>query len=87
MCLLVYVMYKCIYALFTLLGMWDAYAYYYSYRPLLSCLHLVSYKLPASCPVAVKLVFHVMWCIYSSEPVKLNPIEIQLQENMERVVD
>ena len=61
MCLLVYVMYKCIYALFTLLGMWDAYAYYYSYSPLMSCLHLVSYKLPASCPAAVKHVFHVLW--------------------------
>ena len=71
----------------TLVGIWDAYAYYYSYTLLMSCLHLVLYKLPASCPVAVKCRVHVMWCIHSREQDKLHPIRIQLQENMEGVVD
>ena len=62
MCLLVYVTYSFEeYVMFTLLGIWDVYVYYYSYSLLMSYLHLVSYKLPASCPVVVKLVFHVMW--------------------------
>ena len=60
---------------------WDI--YYYSYSLLMSCLHLVSYKLPASYPVAVKLRFR----IHSREQDQLNSIVIQLQENMERVVD
>ena len=88
MCLFVYVTYSFKeYVMCTLLGMWDAYAYYYSYTPLMSCLHLDSYKLPTSCPVAVKLRFHVMWCGHSTVQDKLYPIRIELQENMERVVD
>ena len=57
MCLLAWVMYGFkMYVMCTLLGLRDAYyAYYYSYTLLMSYLHLVSYKLPASCPVAVKL--------------------------------
>ena len=60
-CLFAYVTYNFeVYVMCTLLGMWDSYTYYYSYTPLMSCLHLVSYKLPASYPAAVKRRFHVM---------------------------